>query len=180
MPRVLDSGTPSAWPGPHRGDRTRAACQCVARHELSNGTARKGLQPVLGSTVALCALAALTRAPGTLQILVAMNTGGQGRGGDRPSSQAGEEDRWVKSLAHCRALLLHRNKGLRQVLGITPSPCSPGLGAAATVSQQEGPGVTPKQGRGACKCPALPGCLTQCWQRETWPGDGMGDGRLKP
>lgn len=35
-------------------------------------------------------------------------------------------------------------KGLGQVLGITPSPCSLGLGAVATVSQQEGPGATPK------------------------------------
>lgn len=35
-------------------------------------------------------------------------------------------------------------RSLGQDPGITPSPCSPGLGAAATVAQQEGPGVTPK------------------------------------
>lgn len=114
-------------------------------HQLGHGTAREGAEP------------ALSPPPGIQE----------GWGGDRTRSQPGEEGRWVKiPLQHSRTETGDR-KGLGWGPGVAPAPHSPGLGAAATTSQQEGPGETPKVGFGQRAPPALPGCLSQQREMET-------------
>ena len=150
----------------------------TAWHQLSHGTARKGLQPALGS------------AAGTLRPRSPYqgswgpaNTGGheywwpeQGWGRDRPRSRAGEEGRWAESLAHCRTPSIFAQKRENEP-GTSPRyrslPLQPGAGGCNHSVPVRGARHDPKtQGFGGCKRLALHGCLSQRWLRERGPGDG--------
>lgn len=156
-------------PEPHRaghGDSGTAWCQ------LSDGTAREGLGTQWTSNI----LPVLTRAPRALQILVAMNTGGQGWGADRPHRWQerradGPRARHLQDLQEFCVRTRQGSSGQTLVITVPPQPRT-----AATVSQQEGPGLTPKHcGWGVLSAWAsLPGCLSQRWLRETGTGDGDG------
>lgn len=78
LPVVPGDAMPRA---PQRGQQVTGPTWGTVWHQLSDGTARGRL----GTQWASNALPVLTRAPRALQILVAMNPGGQGWGGERPN-----------------------------------------------------------------------------------------------
>lgn len=136
-----------------------------------------------GAQWAPCALVALTRAPGTLQIVMAMNTGGQGREGTGHTAREGRKTDGSRAW-YPAGLYFYtetREKGTGTGPGYHSLPLQPGTGCCSHGVPAGGARSDPKtQGRGGCKCPALPGCLTQCWQQETGPGNGVGRSGLKP
>lgn len=159
LPRASHSGQ-----GPTEGTAGHGASG-AAWHQLSDCTAREGL----GTQWASNTLPVLTRAPRALQILVAMNTGGQGWGGDGPHrwQERRVDGPGARQLQDSQDFCVEtRERSSGQTL-VTTVPSQPRT--AATVSQQEGPGLTPKHwGWGM----SLPGCLSQHWLRETGTGDG--------
>lgn len=145
--------------GPTEGTAGHRAWATVW-HQLSDGTGRERL----GTQWASNALPVLTRAPRALQILVAMKTGGQGW-------KAGWMDLGPGRLQDPQDLCVgttERSSRQTLVATVPPQPRT-----AATVSQQEGPGLTPTTGAGGVSAwPSLPCCLSQLWLRETGTGDG--------
>lgn len=124
----------------------------------------------LGTQWASNALPVLTRAPRTLQTLLAMNTVGQGGEG---TGQTGGRKGWTWSLAHAAGLtrFLWRNgKELRTNPGChcplsaqDSSHCGPAGGARPDPTHWAG---------GASAWPSLPGSLCWLWLRETGTGAG--------
>lgn len=85
------------------------------------------------------------------------------------TQEATKEGGWTQRLERCRTQdfcveTAERSSGQTLVVIVPPHPRT-----TATVSQQEGP----KTGAGGASAwPSLPGCLSQCWLRETGTGDG--------
>lgn len=134
MPRASHSGQGPTEGTAGHGDSGTAWCQ------LSDGTAREGLGTQWTSNI----LPVLTRAPRALQILVATNTGGQGWGADRPhrwqERRADGPRAWhLQDSQEFCVRTRQGSSGQTLVITVPPQPRT-----AATVSQQEGPGLTPK------------------------------------
>lgn len=107
----------------------------------------------LGTQWASNALQVLTRAPRALQILVAMDTCGQGWGGDWPHRKGGQMD---PQLARCKThkdLLCRNKKELRTKPGCH---CPPSAQDSSHCVPARGARPDPKPWGWGCQCLALP------------------------